>query len=398
MKQLSLPMSNINWRLPKWFGAADSNPMFDRGLLFALLAILGLGFVMVSSASIGTGEQLQHDALYFMKRQAVFVLMGLVVFSVVVSIPMALVERLHLPALLAGFVLLIGVLVLGKEVNGSTRWIALGPLNLQGSEVAKLCFFVYLASYMRRKNHEVRENLKGFIKPLVAFFFYAGLILLQPDLGTVVVLFVTTLALLFIGGAKLWQFIALILTGLGAIVSLIILEPYRMARVISFTEPFKYSDTSGYQLVQSLLAFGRGDWLGQGLGNSVQKLLYLPESHTDFIFSVLAEELGFIGVVGTLMLFFFMVWRAFSIASTAAKVEHFYGAFLAYAIATWMCFQTVVNVGVCSGALPTKGLTLPFISYGGSSLMVMMAAVALLFRIDFEARMTRLQAVRRRGS
>lgn len=220
----------------------------------------------------------------------------------------------------------------------------------------------------------------------------AVLLLLQPDLGTVVVLFVTTLALLFLAGAKIWQFLAIIGTGIAAVVMLIIVEPYRVRRITSFLEPWEDPFGSGYQLTQSLMAFGRGDLLGQGLGNSVQKLEYLPEAHTDFIFSILAEELGYIGVVLVLLMVFFIAFRAMQIGRRALLLDQRFSGFLACSIGIWFTFQTLVNVGAAAGMLPTKGLTLPLISYGGSSLIIMSTAIVMLLRIDYESRLAQAQA------
>ncbi|MGL5359995.1 MAG: FtsW/RodA/SpoVE family cell cycle protein, partial [Shewanella sp.] len=241
-----------------------------------------------------------------------------------------------------------------------------------------------------------RENAKGFLKLLVVLGVYAVLILLQPDLGTVVVLFVGTIGLLFLAGARLFDFFALIFVGLLAFVALILLEPYRMRRVTSFMDPWQDPFGSGYQLTQSLMAYGRGDWFGQGLGNSIQKLEYLPEAHTDFIFAVIGEELGFVGILAVLMLLIFIALRAIRLGNLCLVMDKAFEGYLAYAIGIWICFQTVVNVGASIGMLPTKGLTLPFVSYGGSSLWVMTAAAMILLRIDYERRMSLVQAVQGR--
>jgi cell division protein FtsW len=252
-----------------------------------------------------------------------------------------------------------------------------------------------MAGYLVRKKSEVQENLKGFTKPLVVFGVYASLVLLQPDLGTVVVMFVTTVGLLFLAGSKIWQFFALIVTGALAIVGLIVVEPYCMVRVLSFWEPWNDPFGKGYQLVQSLMAYSQGGWFGQGLGNSVQKLQYLPEAHNDFIFAIIGEELGFVGVVSILMLLATLVFRALFIGQTALKLGREYEGYLALGIGIWFGFQTMVNIGASAGILPTKGLTLPFVSQGGSSFMVMTVAVGVLFRIDFETKMSNRQATSR---
>ena len=271
----------------------------------------------------------------------------------------------------------------------------MGPINIQASEVAKLFFFSYLAGYLVRKRDEVQENLKGCVKPISVFIVYAGLILLQPDLGTVVVMFVTTVGLLFLAGAKLWQFFALMLSGIGLVIALIVFEPYRWARVVGFLEPWEDPFGKGYQLVQSLMAYGQGGWLGQGLGNSVQKLQYMPHAHNDFIFAVVAEELGFIGVLTILVLLGTLVFRALLIGQRALKANKEYEGYLALGIGIWFAFQSMVNVGASAGILPTKGLTLPFISYGGSSFLVMAIAAGVLLRVDFETKMATKQATPR---
>ncbi|MGP3061359.1 cell division protein FtsW, partial [Serratia ureilytica] len=276
--------------------------------------------------------------------------------------------------------------------NGASRWIALGPLRIQPAELSKLSLFCYLASYLVRKVEEVRSNFWGFCKPMGVMVVLAVLLLAQPDLGTVVVLFITTLAMLFLAGAKMWQFLAIIGSGVFAVVLLIIAEPYRMRRVTSFWNPWADPFGSGYQLTQSLMAFGRGEFWGQGLGNSVQKLEYLPEAHTDFIFSILGEELGYIGVVLALLMVFFVAFRAMSIGRRALEIDQRFSGFLACAIGVWFSFQALVNVGAAAGMLPTKGLTLPLISYGGSSLLIMSTAIVLLLRIDYETRLTKAQA------
>ena len=264
---------------------------------------------------------------------------------------------------------------------------------LQAAEPAKLFFFCYLAGYLVRRYEQVTENLKGFIKPLIVFFALAMLLLLQPDLGTVIVMFATTLGLLFLAGARLWQFFALGFTGIAAVVSLIVYSDYRMRRITAFMDPWADPFGSGYQLTQSLMAFGRGSWFGQGLGNSVQKLNFLPEAHNDFIMAILAEELGFIGILTVLFLILAMVIIALRIGNKALLAQRPFDGFLAYAIGIWFSVQTAVNLGAASGLLPTKGLTLPLVSYGGSSLISMAVAVAILLRIDFEMRVAGVQAI-----
>ena len=258
-----------------------------------------------------------------------------------------------------------------------------------------MLFFAYISGYLIRKNKEVREHLKGFIKPLGVFFILALLLLAQPDLGSVIVMFVTVVGMLFIAGARVSQFIGLICMGCAAVVTLILISPYRVKRLVSFMDPWADPFGSGYQLTQSLMAIGRGGWFGQGLGNSIQKLEYLPEAHTDFVFAVLGEELGFIGTVSVLLLQLFLALKALRIGYKALARQQTYAGYLASGIGIWFAFQTVVNTGAVSGLIPTKGLTLPLVSYGGSSLVVMMIAVGILFRVDYELRLRAIQARKR---
>jgi len=378
-------------RLKSWvMGTRESDNLstvlYDRTLLWLTLGLAVIGFVMVTSASMPVGQRLASD-LY----------LGLAfgLSLVTMRVPMEVWQRYSVVLLLASLVMLLIVLVVGSSVNGASRWISLGPLRIQPAELSKLSLFCYLSSYMVRKVDEVRNNFWGFCKPMGVMVVLAVLLLAQPDLGTVVVLFITTLAMLFLAGAKLWQFLAIIGCGIFAVALLIIAEPYRVRRVTSFWNPWDDPFGSGYQLTQSLMAFGRGELWGQGLGNSIQKLEYLPEAHTDFIFSILGEELGYIGVVLALLMIFFVAFRAMSIGRRALEIDQRFSGFLACSIGIWFSFQTLVNVGAAAGMLPTKGLTLPLISYGGSSLLIMSTAIVLLLRIDYETRLTKAQAFTR---
>lgn len=371
---------------------APTNALYDRTLLWLTLGLACLGFIMVTSASMPIGQRLSNDPFYFAKRDAFYLALAFGLSLVTLRIPMEVWQRYSSGMLLVTMVMLLVVLVVGSSVNGASRWIALGPLRIQPAELSKLSLFCYLASYLVRKVEEVRTNFWGFCKPMGVMVVLAVLLLAQPDLGTVVVLFVTTLAMLFLAGAKLWQFLSIIGSGIFAVVLLVIAEPYRMRRVTSFWNPWQDPFGSGYQLTQSLMAFGRGEFWGQGLGNSVQKLEYLPEAHTDFIFAILAEELGYFGVVLALLMVFFVAFRAMSIGRKALEIDQRFSGFLACAIGIWFSFQALVNVGAAAGMLPTKGLTLPLISYGGSSLLIMSTAIVLLLRIDYETRLTKAQA------
>lgn len=377
---------------------AEQQDYYDVSILLIALTLLSIGVVIVTSASMPVAESQSGNPFHFAIRHGIYILLAIAAALIVMQIPMHWWRISNPWLLLFAVALLVAVLLVGRNVNGSTRWLAIGPITVQAAEPAKLFFFCYLAGYMVRRYEEVTENLKGFIKPLLVFFVLAILLLMQPDLGTVVVMFATTVGLLFLAGAKLWQFFGLLLAGVSAIVALIIFESYRLKRVISFLDPWADPYGSGYQLTQSLMAFGRGDLFGQGLGNSLQKLEFLPEAHTDFIVSILAEELGFGGVFCVLVLLFALVVKALKLGNLALQKERPFEAYLAYAIGIWFSFQTAVNVGASSGILPTKGLTLPLVSYGGSSLITMAVAVALLVRIDFEIRVEGVQALSQGGS
>ncbi|NLS12297.1 cell division protein FtsW [Vibrio sp. SM6] len=360
---------------------------YDRQLVWIALGLMLTGLVMVTSASFPVAARLTGDPFYFMERHGIFLLLSLATAAVCVQVPLHQWSRYGYHLLGLSVILLLAVLFVGKSVNGASRWIPLGPINFQPAELAKLALFIFMSGYLVRKQAEVRTTFfGGFFKPIVVFLSLALLLLLQPDLGTVVVMVVTLFGLLFIAGAKLTQFIGLMVAGVAALIALIVISPYRMRRITAFLDPWEDPFGSGYQLTQSLMAFGRGDWLGQGLGNSIQKLEYLPEAHTDFVFSVLGEELGFIGVVMVLVLIFSLVLKALLIARRAFDKNELFGAYLAFAIGVWFAFQTLVNVGAAAGMMPTKGLTLPLISYGGSSLIIMAIAVAILLRIDHECR------------
>jgi cell division protein FtsW len=366
--------------------------LYDRTLLWLTLGLAIIGFVMVTSASMPIGQRLAGDPFLFAKRDALYLVLALGLSLVTLRIPMVVWQRYSNIMLLISIGILLLVLVVGSSVNGASRWIALGPLRIQPAELSKLSLFCYLASYLVRKVEEVRSNFWGFCKPMGVMVILAVLLLAQPDLGTVVVLFITTLAMLFLAGAKMWQFLAIIGSGIFAVGLLVVAEPYRMRRVTSFWNPWADPFGSGYQLTQSLMAFGRGEFWGQGLGNSVQKLEYLPEAHTDFIFSILGEELGYFGVVLALLMVFFVAFRAMSIGRRALEIDQRFSGFLACSIGIWFSFQALVNVGAAAGMLPTKGLTLPLISYGGSSLIMMSTAIVLLLRVDFETRLAKAQA------
>lgn len=365
---------------------------FDRGFVVLGLTMYMVGLVMVASSSIPVAERLFNNPFHFVIRHGIYIGLSLAIAAVALQIPMSWWHKNSSYLLGFAIVLLVTVLLIGRSVNGSTRWISFGPITLQAAEPAKLFFFCYLSAYLVRRREQVMENLRGFIKPLIVFGVMALLLLLQPDLGTVVVMFVTTFGLLFLAGAKLWQFICVALVGAISLGLLAYFEPYRWRRVTSFLDPWQDPFGSGYQLTQSLMAYGRGEILGQGLGNSIQKLEYLPEAHTDFVMAVLAEEFGFVGISVVLLLSMTLVYKALILGRYALAKEKYFEGFLAYAIGIWMCFQAGVNIGASAGIVPTKGLTMPLISYGGSSMIVMTLALVLLIRIDHEIRLQSTQA------
>lgn len=361
---------------------------YDKTLLITVLVLTALGMVMVTSSSLyyaenGIGSYTHH----FVVRHLVYLGATLIGACIVVTQPIDRWQKFGPYLLVFGLALLVLVLFFGKTVNGSKRWFALGPLTFQVSEAIKLIVIVYLAGYLVRRTDELQTQIKGFLKPLIVLALITGLLLLEPDFGASVVILATSLAMLFLGGAKLWQFLGLS-AAVGGILGLIaVSQPYRLERLMTFLDPWADPFGSGYQLTQSLIAFGRGSIWGQGLGNSLQKLSYLPEAHTDFVFAVLAEEMGLIGVLLVLVLFFLFFYRAMSIGRQALLLSRPYAGYVAYGIGFWLTFQALINMGVTSGALPTKGLTLPFISYGGNSLIACGAAVAILLRVDFENRL-----------
>lgn len=398
---LEIPTNEVDSRWLKlfnWFYPQTSQPLYDRMLLTVSMALLAFGFVMVTSASLPTAERLTGNPFHFAIRHGIYIVISLAVMLATLRVPTNSWNQQSGKLLLLGLIMLLMVLVVGHEVNGSQRWIKVGPITFQAAEVAKLFFCIYMASYLSRREDEVREATKGFIKPLALLFIAAVLLLMQPDFGTVVVLSATTVAMLFLAGARLWQFFAVFITCVLALILLIIVEPYRMQRLLTFLEPEKDPFGAGYQLMQSLIAFGQGQFSGAGLGNSIQKLQYLPEAHTDFIMAVVAEELGFLGILAVIATVLMLVWRALIIGRRCLMQEQRYGGYLAYGIGIWFSIQAFVNIGVASGALPTKGLTLPLVSYGGNSLIISALAVGLLLRIDHERRMLGRKVAPRGGA
>jgi cell division protein FtsW len=360
----------------------------DFPLLAGCLGLLGLGLVMIASASSEVAAALSGNPLYHMIRHLIYLIIGLGAAGVVLLIPMSFWQRYGWMLLLAAFALLVLVLVpgIGREVNGARRWIGFGAFNVQPSEIAKVFVVVYLAGYLVRRQEEVRESWAGFFKPFVVLLPMAGLLLLEPDFGATVVMMGSAMAMLFLGGVGLLRFGLMVALAVGAVFVLVQTQEYRLQRLITFTDPWADQYGAGYQLTQALIAFGRGEWFGVGLGNSIQKQFYLPEAHTDFVFAVLAEELGLIGALATLALFVFVCVRGLYIGLWAEKAKQFFAAYVAYGLSFLWIGQFLINIGVNTGLLPTKGLTLPFLSYGGSSLVICCVSLALLLRIEWERR------------
>ncbi len=362
---------------------------FDLPLVLAVLALIAFGLVMVGSASIAIADRELGQPFYYLIRQAIYVALGLGIASVVIFIPLNVWERFSALLLLAGMMLLVVLLIPGvsQSINGSTRWLSLGVINLQPSEFMKLFVVVYLAGYLVRRGEEVRTRVWGFLKPMLLLMIIAVLLLMEPDLGAAAVIFATALGMMFIGGVRLWQFAVLLMLVLSSIAVLTITSPYRLERVTAFLNPWADPFNSGFQLTQSLIAFGRGEWFGLGLGGSIQKLFYLPEAHTDFVFAILAEETGLFGSLIVVSLFSFIAWRAFKIANKAQYLGLHFAAYIAFGLTLWITMQAFINIGVNMGVLPTKGLTLPLMSYGGSSMLASCMAIALLLRVDIETRL-----------
>jgi cell division protein FtsW len=363
---------------------------YDQILLWITFILLGLGLVMVYSASIAIAEAdkaVGHQSTYYLIRQTIYIVIGLVAGFVAFQVPVATWQKMAPYLFLLGLFLLILVLTpLGRNVNGSQRWLSLFVINLQPSELMKLFAAMYVADYAVRKSPQMDSITKGFL-PMVAVMVLVGFLLLrEPDFGAFAVIAAISISILWLGGINVKIFAALIALLPVAIYFLIWSSPYRLQRVIGFMDPWADPFGKGYQLSHALIAFGRGEWFGVGLGASVEKLLYLPEAHTDFLLAVIAEELGFVGVLTVLGLFVWIVIRAFGIGKEAVANERYFAALLAQGLGVWIGVQGVINIGVNMGVLPTKGLTLPLLSFGGSGILANCIAMAVLLRIDFENR------------
>ena len=368
-----------------------NTPNYDQGLLWTVLLLLGLGLVMVYSASIAIAEAdkiVGHNSSYYLVRQAIFLLVSLSAAFLAFNVPIAWWQKMAPYLFLLGLALLILVLIpgIGRVVGGSRRWLSLFVINLQPSEFMKLFAAMYVADYTVRKAALMDSFTRGFMPMLVVMLLVGGLLLREPDFGAFAVIAAISIAILWLGGIDGRIFAGLIILLVVGFIFLIWSSPYRLERVIGFMDPWADPYGKGYQLSHALIAFGRGEWLGVGLGASVEKLLYLPEAHTDFLLAVIAEELGFVGILTVIGLFCFIVIRSFTIAKEAIANERYFAALLSQGLGVWIGMQAIFNIGVNMGVLPTKGLTLPLLSFGGSGILANCIAMAILLRIDFENR------------
>ena len=385
---MSAPASTVNS-----YARSSGQPrrlILDPWIVGTVAALLLIGLVMVASASIGISEKETGHAFHYFQRQLLFVVAGLIAAGIGLAVPTRIWEEYSVYLLGGAFLLLVVVLIpgIGYEVNGARRWIRLGFMNFQVSEAARVMLLMYVASYAVRRSDELRTDFKGFMTPVGVLAAAAVLLLCEPDFGAATVLFATGLGVLFLAGARVLHLLVPVVLGSAALGTLAVISPYRLRRLTGFLDPWGDPFNSGFQLVQSLIAIGRGEWFGVGLGSSVQKLFYLPEAHTDFVFAVLAEEFGFLGVVVVVALFALLVTRALNISREAARAGQTFQSYVAAAIGIWLGLQAFVNIGVNMGLLPTKGLTLPLLSYGGSSMLVTLGWIGVLLRIHHDTQVT----------
>lgn len=367
---------------------AEAVPLpYDIWLIGGAFALLCVGLIMVVSTSVSIAEHRDLTQLYYFKRQLFSAILGITGAIVLTRTPLSYFEQWSTVVLFVAIAFLIAVLIpgLGHEVNGSMRWLGFGFFTIQTSEPAKVAVAIYVAAYLVRHIKQVRTDFIGFIKPIGVITLIAGLLLLEPDFGTAVVLFTTVLGMLFLAGVPYIRFFFWGLAALSALAALSMLAPYRLARLMTFMDPWSDPFNTGFQLTQALIAFGRGEWFGVGLGNSVQKLFYLPEVHTDFVFAVIAEEGGFVGCLTVICLFVFLIWRIFHVGGRAERANLLFAAYVTYGIGLLIGIQAFVNIGVNMGILPTKGLPLPFLSYGSNNLVVTLGAIGIALRAGIEA-------------
>lgn len=360
----------------------------DSVLLIVILMLIMIGLITLFSASSAVSENDFGTPFYYLNRQLFAIFLGSIGAFFCLIIPIDYWEKMGPILLVIGIFLLIIVLIpgFGHTANGSTRWLRLGVMNVQVSDPARLCIMIYVAGYLVRRNRQLREGFVGFLRPMVVLGIASLLLLLETDFGATAVLLVTVLSMLLVAGARIRDFLIFLLSTTSILALLVMQFPSRMRRFSGFLDPWDENVVfnAGYQLAQSLIAIGRGEWLGVGLGNSVQKLFYLPEAHTDFIFAVFSEEFGLIGSICLILLFVTLIWRIFRLAIKSAKADHFFEAYFCIGVGSWLAFQVAINLGVNMGLLPTKGLTLPLISYGRSSIIMTMITLGILLRIYHE--------------
>ncbi|XBC39417.1 MAG: cell division protein FtsW [Buchnera aphidicola (Nurudea shiraii)] len=363
--------------------------VYDSKLVWCTICLLLTGLVMVTSSSISIANRIHGDLLFFAKKEILYLIIVLFLTNIFLQIPIRFWKVHSIKLFLISIISLLLVLIVSTPINGSLRWIGSSSIHIQPSEVSKIAILCYFSDYVSRKHHEIINSFWGFLKPIGIISIISILLLIEPDLGTVIIYFITILSLLFIIGAQIWKFIPIFVLGIVIIIVLTASIPYQNKRILSFWNPWKDPFGSGYQLTQSLMALGRGNIFGVGLGKSIQKLEYLPEAHTDFIFSIIGEELGYFGSCIILFMILFLAFRAIKIGKKALKNNNFFSGYFAFSIGIWFISQTLINISTTIGILPTKGLTLPLISYGGSSLVTISIAISILLRIDFETRMSK---------
>lgn len=387
-------------RFKQAFRLGEIEGRFDPWILGAAGALLAIGVVMVASASIGVTERLHVGPFYFLARHLVFLCGGLVLALVVSRLELRSMERQGQWLLLASLVLLVVVLIpgIGREVNGARRWINVGLSGFQAVEAVKVFLIVWLASYLVRHREQVQNTWWGLIKPIAIAGAMVMLLLFQPDFGSALLICAIVGGMVFLGGVRILNLVIPVLIVLPLMAAVAMSEPYRVRRLTSFLDPWSDPFDKGFQLTQALIAIGRGEWMGVGLGASIQKLSFLPEAHTDFIFAVIAEETGLLGVCVIVGLYCLLVGRAFRVGLAAMEAKRPFAGYCAFGVALWIGLQAIVSIGVNLGLLPTKGLTLPLISSGGSSVLMTCAAVGLLLRVSYEVDRTQRQVARIRQS
>lgn len=383
-QQLSLPLPRAHVGLDPWLCAAAA-------------ALLAWGLVMVASASVAQAQKIAGEPFYYFYRQLAFVAVGGIAAFAAFRVPMYVWERKSGWLAIGALLLLVFVLIpgIGVKVNGARRWIDLEFVRIQASEPARLALILYLAGYIVRRQGRLQNTLSGVLIPFLPIAAAAVLLLLEPDLGGTSILTGVAFIMLFLGGGRLLYLGGMVVAAAGMLALVAISLPHSFRRIVGFTDPFADMENGGWQLANSLIAVGRGEWTGVGLGNSVQKLLYLPEMHTDFIFAILAEEFGLLGVLVLVALFTVLVWRGFVVGAKAEALGERFKACLVYGLTAWLGMQSLINMAVNMGTLPTKGLTLPLLSYGGSSLITVLVLLALILRVDYENRLADERATRR---